>query len=161
MDDYWTAPADARITEFGEGYTETYGEWRLRQWREDADAHVKAWRRSAPYEARPFRFEDLNGRPEPTSWGPKYSKPIAKPRAWNDETNIPTNCASGQKRCFDAAKHRAKIRAEFAATAARECREWALGKSKNCQGLTIKQAYALAMKEKRGLLEALELEEAA
>jgi hypothetical protein len=111
------------------------------------------------YTARPFRFEDLDGRPEPKSWGPIYSKPIAKPRVWNDETNIPTNCASGQKRCFDAEKHRAKIRAEFAATAAREMREWALGKSKNCQGLTIRQAYALAMKVKRARLEALEARE--
>ena len=113
------------------------------------------------YTARPFRFEDLNGRPEPKSWGPIYSKPIAKPRAVNDETNIPTNCASGQKRCFDAAKHRAKLRAEFAAQAAAVRREWALGKSKNCQGLTIRQAYALAMEAKRARLEALELEEAA
>lgn len=111
--------------------------------------------------ARPFRFEDLNGKPEPASWGPKYTKPVRAKRPFNDETNIPTNCASGQKRCFDAAKHRAKIRAEFAAAANAEKRAWADGKSKNCQGLTIKQAYALAMKAKRARLQALELEEAA
>jgi hypothetical protein len=111
--------------------------------------------------ARPFRFEDLDGRPEPKSWGPIYTKPVKAKRPFNDETNIPTNCASGQKRCFDAAKHRAKLRAEFAATANAERLAWALGKSKNCQGLTIKQAYALAMKTKRARLEAFELEEAA
>jgi len=113
------------------------------------------------YTARPFRFEDLNGRPEPKSWGPLYTKPVKAKRPFNDETNIPTNCASGQKRCFDAAKHRAKIRAEFAAVANAEKRAWADGKSKNSQGLTIRQAYALAMKAKRARLEALELAEAA
>jgi hypothetical protein len=113
------------------------------------------------HDARPFRFEDLNGRPEPKSWGPLYTKPVKAKRPFNDETNIPTNCASGQKRCFDAAKHRAKIRAEFAAVANAEKRAWADGKSKNSQGLTIRQAYALAMKAKRARLEALELAEAA
>jgi hypothetical protein len=111
--------------------------------------------------ARPFRFEDLNGKPEPKAWGPIYTKPVKAKRPCNDETHIPTNCASGQKRCFDAAKHRAKIRAEFAATANAERLAWALGKAKNCQGLTIRQAYALAMKAKRARLEAFELEEAA
>jgi hypothetical protein len=142
-------------------------EYKLRELGASETARADAWRaihaKAAAIEsernARPFRFEDLEGRPEPKSWGPIYSKPIAKPRVWNDETNIPTNCASGQKRCFDAAKHRAKIRAEFAATAAREMREWALGKSKNCQGLTIREAYALAMKEKRARLEAFEARE--
>jgi hypothetical protein len=100
------------------------------------------------YTAKPFRFEDLNGKPEPKSWGPIYTRPVKAKRV-NDETNIPTNCASGQKRCFDAAKHRAKIRAESNAVDARERLAWALGKSKNAQGLTIRQAYALAMREKR------------
>lgn len=102
--------------------------------------------------ARPFRFEDLNGKPEPASWGPKYTKPVRAKRPFNDETNIPTNCASGQKRCFDAAKHRAKIRAEFAAQAADDSRQWALGKAKDSRGHTIKQAYAAAMAEKRARL---------
>jgi hypothetical protein len=111
--------------------------------------------------AKPFRFEDLNGKPEPKSWGPRYSKPVKVKRAFNDETNIPTNCASGQKHDFDAAKHRAKMRAEFAAQAAADRLVWASGKAKNCEGLTIKQAYALAMKAKRAGLEALKLAEAA
>lgn len=114
-------------------------------------AIVKASTIEAEYTARPFDFADLQGKPEPEKWGPKYSKPVKRAR-FNDETNIPTNCASGQKRCFDAAKHRAKLRAEFAARVAIDRREWADGKSKNCQGLTIKQAYALAMKEKRARL---------
>ena len=101
------------------------------------------------YGRRPFRFEDLDGRPEPKSWGPIYTKPVKAKRPFNDETNIPTNCASGQKRCFDAAKHRAKIRAEFAALANAERLAWALGKAKNCQGQTIAQAYAQAMAAKR------------
>jgi hypothetical protein len=111
---------------------------------------------SAFDDAKPFRFEDLNGKPEPASWGPKYSKPAKAKRAFNDETNIRTNCASGQKRCFDAAKHRAKIRAEFAAQAGRDRLAWATS-----QG--IKQAYAQAMAAKRARLaaEASEMREAA
>jgi hypothetical protein len=38
----------------------------------EANAHVRAWRRSDEFRKRPFRFEDLNGRPEPKSWGPVY-----------------------------------------------------------------------------------------
>lgn len=99
--------------------------------------------------ARPFDFADLNGRPEPEKWGPKYSKPVKRKSAFNDETNIPTNCASGQKRDFSAAKHRTKIRAEFAAKAEAEKRAWAAGQSKNSRGETIAQAYERAMAEKR------------
>ena|ERR1700722_12551678 len=102
----------------------------------------------AEYVARPFDFADLQGKPEPAKWGPIYSRPPAKRARWNDETNIPTNCASGQKRCFSAAKHRAKLRAEFAALAEADRRNWALGKSKNERGETIAQAYARAMAEK-------------
>jgi hypothetical protein len=104
--------------------------------------------------ARPFDFADLNGKPEPESWGPKYSKPVKRKAAFNDETNIPTHCASGQKRCFDAAKHRAKLKAEFAAQAGRDSREWALGKLKDSAGHTIAQAYELAMVAKRDRLRA-------
>lgn len=114
-------------------------------------AIVKAADTAREYGARPFDFADLQGKLEPERWGPKYSKPAKRAR-FNDETNIPTNCASGQKRCFSAAKHRAKIKAEFAARAAADQREWALGKAKsNCVGLlglTIEQAYAKAMAEK-------------
>jgi hypothetical protein len=109
---------------------------------------VKASEIEAEYVARPFDFADLQGKPEPAKWGPIYSRPPAKRAHWNDETNIPTNCASGQKRCFSAAKHRAKLRAEFAALAEADRRNWALGKSKNERGETIAQAYARAMAEK-------------
>lgn len=104
-------------------------------------------RKAAEFTARtrPFRFEDLNGAPEPEKWGPKYSKPTKAAPAID---RFPTNCASGQKRCFDAAKHRAKLRAEFAARAAADRREWALGKLRNDRGETIAQAYARAMAEK-------------
>ena len=93
----------------------------------DYDAHVDAWR--AWKRVRPFRFEDLKGRPEPERWGPKYSKPPAKRVRFNDETNIPTNCASGQKGPFSAAKHRAKLKAEFAAAAEAEKRKWAMSQA--------------------------------
>jgi hypothetical protein len=146
--------------------------------------------------AKPFRFEDLNGKPEPASWGPVYPKTasasvekwrmLARGRelssdekraygqavgAWIRALNAPkrapntlgetTNAPSGQTGEFCSVKHRAKIRAAFAAQAGRDRLEWALGKSKNCQGLTIKQAYALAMKAKRARLEAQPMREAA
>lgn len=65
---------------------------------------------------RPFDFADLAGKPEPESWGPKYSKP-PKPGRKVDIDRFPTNCASGQKGDFSAAKHRAKILAELHAAA--------------------------------------------
>jgi len=110
-------------------------------------AAMAANRKAAETNARtrPFRFEDLNGAPEPEKWGPKYSKPS---KASPTVDRFPTNCASGQKYDFDAAKHRAKLRAEFAALANADKREWAAGKSKNDRGETIAQAYARAMAEK-------------
>ena len=101
------------------------------------DAHVDAWR--AWKRVRPFRFEDLCGRPEPERWGPKYSKPVKRVRPFNDETNIPTNCASGQKGPFSAAKHRAKLKAAFAAVAEAEKRKWAMSEE-------IRRAYAACPK---------------
>jgi hypothetical protein len=124
-------------------------------------AEYYGWRTSeiakeAEQTARPFDFADLQGKPEPAKWGPIYTRPPAKAKRFNDETNIPTNCASGQKRCFDAAKHRAKLRAEFAALANADQREWALGKRKSNSvgtiGLTIEQTYAQAMAEKAARL---------
>ena len=41
---------------------------------EQNDAQVEAWRKSDQFRQRPFRFEDLNGRPEPKEWGPVYPK---------------------------------------------------------------------------------------
>jgi hypothetical protein len=100
---------------------------------------------------RPFRFEDLNGRSEPKRWGPLYTRPVKTKRPFNDETNIPTNCASGQKHDFDAAKHRAKMLAELHALAQKEKTDWAKGKVKShlvgTNGLTIKQVYAKAMRQ--------------
>lgn len=92
----------------------------------------------------PFRFEDLplnweGERVEPAHWGPKYSRPV-KPGKPVDR--CPTNCASGQKRCFDAAKHRAKIRAEFEAAANADRRSWA-GSAAQVE------AYKQAMRDKR------------
>jgi hypothetical protein len=48
-------------------------QWRAERCR-DESAHVKAWRASPEYAARPFRFENLNGKPEPEKWGPCYPK---------------------------------------------------------------------------------------
>jgi hypothetical protein len=90
---------------------------------------------------RPFRFEDLNGKPEPESWGPKYSKP-AKPGRKVDVDRWPSNCASGQKFDFDAVKHRAKILTEFRLAANADRLKWATGKA-------IVEAYKQAMAAKR------------
>jgi hypothetical protein len=94
----------------------------------------------------PFRFEDLplNGegkRVEPESWGPKYSKP---PKAGRrvDVDRWPSNCASGQKYEFNAATHRAKIKAEFVTAANADRLKWATGKA-------IVEAYKAAMRAKR------------
>jgi hypothetical protein len=46
----------------------------LTRWHCDKDAHVRAWRQSDGYAARPFRFEDLNGGRDPERWGPTYPK---------------------------------------------------------------------------------------
>ena len=109
---------------------------------------------------RPFAFEDLplndkGKRVEPESWGPIYSKPKPPPKRVNDETRIPTNCASGQKGQFDAAKHRAKLAAEFAADAAADRLAWATGKlSVDRHGMhgDIHHAYAQAMDTKAARL---------
>lgn len=156
----------------------------FQRWHCDNNRHVDAWKRSDAYAKRPFRFEDLNGAPEPAKWGPTYPKTasaaVEKFRALSrgrelspDETRaygaavdawiralnapkrapdtLPTksNCASGQATTFSAAKHRAKIKAEFQADAARDRREWALGQSKNQRGETIGEAYKRVMREKR------------
>ena len=108
---------------------------------------------------RPFAFEDLplndkGKRVEPESWGPIYSKPKPPPKRVNDETRIPTNCASGQKGQFDAAKHRAKIKAEFAAAAATAKRQWSNGDkitgfAVGEHHLRIEDVYEAAMVQKR------------
>jgi hypothetical protein len=101
---------------------------------------------------RPFSFEDLQGRSDPKRWGPVYRRPVKTKRPVNDEASIPTNCASGQKHDFDAAKHRAKMLAELHALAQQEKTEWAIGKAKGklvgTNGLTIGQVYVRAMKRK-------------
>lgn len=127
--------------------------------------------------AKPFRFEDLNGEPEPASWGPVYPKTAsAAVEKWRMVARG-RELSSDEKRAYGQAvgewirnlnsikpaprvsleykmpDYAAQARARFAADAARDRREWALGKSKNCQGLTIRQAYARAMAEKRARLE--------
>lgn len=161
----------------------------LERWRDDACAHVNAWKESDAYQARPFRFEDLAGACEPARWGPAYPKTasasvekwraIARGRAltgdearaygravgaWIRALNAPKGAVRVSLACtaFDAAKHRAKIRAEFQADAARDRREWALGKSKNGRGETIAKAYKRVMREKRAReLASLDLADAA
>jgi hypothetical protein len=150
----------------------------------DDDSHVRAYRAAPGYRVRPFRFEDLNGAPEPEKWGPLYptggSAAVEKWRkasrgrdlaafetraygaavgAWIRGLNAPkkapntlstaSNCASGQWGDFSAAKHRAKLKAEFAADAARDRKAWALGKLEDSNGRTIGMRYEMAMAEKR------------
>ena len=154
---------------------------------ETMQANVK--RRENEARERPFRFEDLNGKPEPARWGPVYPKTasanVEKWRcvsaareltseearaygqavhAWINSLNAPkktagtlpttSNCASGQAGEFSAAKHRASIRAKFAADATRDRLAWATGKA-------IKAAYAQAMAEKRARLAIADMREAA
>jgi hypothetical protein len=122
-----------------------------------------------------FRFEDLEGKAEPAAWGPCYPKTasaavekwraIARGRElepgetalygqsvgeWIRALNAPKGAARVSLACtaFNAAAHRAKLRAAFAAQAAADRRAWALGLSKNERGETIAQAYARAMREK-------------
>lgn len=170
-----------------DGFTETCGEWRLRQWRE-ADAHVKAWRQSHAYQTRPFRFEDLHGKPEPASWGPAYPKTAsaavekwrrvslgrdlspdemreygASVGAWIRGLNAVKGHARISLACtaFNPAKHRAALRAAFQAQAGADRRAWALGQSKNERNETIREAYARAMAEKAARLAGEPMREAA
>ena len=81
----------------------------------------------------PFRFEDLpleNGkRIEPEDWGPRYSKPV-KAGKFGCAANRQLTRQSGQPFDFDAKKHRAKLKAEFAAQANADKRTWAADNSK-------------------------------
>lgn len=139
---------------------EAHCEWlRAERWR-DESAHVEAWRQSAPYQVRPFRFEDLNGRPEPASWGPCYPKTasasvekwraIARVReltagetalygqavhAWIRALNNPAAKRraipeSDLHYCYSSAKRRGQIKAAFTAAAAADRRQWCEGEAK-------------------------------
>jgi hypothetical protein len=129
--------------------------------------------------AKPFRFEDLNGKPEPASWGPVYPKTAsASVEKWRmvargRELSADEKRAYGQAvgewiRALNSIKpaprvsleykmpdYAAQARARFAAAANVDKRNWALGKA-NYHGDTIAKAYARAMKAKRARLEALE-----
>jgi hypothetical protein len=158
-------------------------------WRAQRAYLDKLAAKEAEQTARPFRFEDLNGKPEPSSWGPCYPKTAsAAVEKWR-MTARGRELSSEEKRAYGQAvgewirglndikpaprvslvyvmpDYAAKCRAAFAAAANADRREWALGKSKsNCVGLlglTIEQAYAQAMAEKRARLKALELKRAA
>jgi hypothetical protein len=141
---------------------------------------IKASEIEAEYVARPFRFEDLNGKPEPASWGPCYPKTAsAAVEKWR-MTARGRELSADEKRAYGQAvgewirglndikpaprvslkyvmpDYAAKCRAAFAAAANADRREWALGARKsNCVGLlglTIEQAYAQAMAEKAARL---------
>jgi hypothetical protein len=139
-------------------------------------AIVKAADTAREYEARPFDFADLNGKPEPEKWGPCYPKTAsAAVSAWRMRANG-RELTAQEKREYGAAvgewinglnaikpaprvslkyvmpDYAAKCRAEFAAAAGRDRREWADGKRKSNHvgdlGRTIAEAYAAAMAEK-------------
>jgi len=114
------------------------------------------YRAEYPETDRPFSFADLKGSPEPTRWGPKYSKPVKTP-AWVIR-DIPTNCASGQKYDYSAEKHRQKLRNELIAAAAADKRNWALGKRCGLWQNTIVEAYESVMRARRAALAAIENE---
>ena len=126
--------------------------------------------------AKPFRFEDLNGEPEPASWGPVYPKTasaavekwrmVARGRELSSDEKRAYGQAVGEWiRNLNAIKpaprvsleykmpdYAAQARARFAAAANADKRNWALGKP-NYNGETIAKAYARAMAEKRARLE--------
>jgi hypothetical protein len=128
------------------------------------------------YTAKPFRFEDLNGKPEPASWGPCFPKTASaavekwRMTARGRELTVDEKLAYGRAvgewiRNLNAIKPATRIsleykmpdfaaqaRARFAADAARDRRDWALGKMKDSHGRTIKQVYAQAMAAKRARL---------
>lgn len=135
-----------------------------------------------------FRFEDLEGKPEPAKWGPCYPKTAsaavekwrrvssgrelepaekaeygASVHAWIRGLNAgpKRDHVSLKSTQFCAAAHRAKLRAAFHAQAAADRRQWALGQSKNDRGETIHQAYARAMAEKAKRLAGEAMREAA
>ena len=135
-------------------------------------AIVKAVDNARDYDARPFDFADLQGRPEPEKWGPAYPKTAsAAVSKWRMTANG-RELSADEKRAYGAAvgewirglnsiapaprvslkyvmpNYAAKCRAEFQAAAGRDRRDWADGKSKNDRGETIAQAYARAMAEK-------------
>ena len=135
-------------------------------------AIVKAIDNAREYDARPFDFADLQGKPEPEKWGPAYPKTAsASVEKWRRIERV-RELSADEKRAYGAAvgdwikglnaiapaprvslkyvmpDYAAMARASFAAAAGRDRREWALGKSKNDRGETIAQAYARAMAEK-------------
>jgi hypothetical protein len=122
--------------------------------------------------ARPFDFADLQGKPEPASWGPTYPEGASASVSKWRMTSKGRELSSDEKREYGQAvgewikglnsvkaaqrvslkysmpNYAAKCRAEFAAAAGVDKRAWAAGKSKNDRGETIEQAYARAMAEK-------------
>ena len=114
----------------------------------------------------PFRFEDLNGKPEPEAWGPVYDikrkrgqsvseaireKQISELRsAANGKWHV--NLAADLKYKFSAAKHRARVKAEFTAQCNADKRNWADGKPRYGKTETIVEVYKQAMLDKAARL---------
>jgi hypothetical protein len=108
--------------------------------------------------AKPFRFEDLNGKPEPEAWGPAYdikkrrgqsvgdAVREAQNRWWRNDPPFKSNSASGQSGEFNAKKYRAQLQASFMAQCNKDKRDWAMGQA-------IRDAYEAAMAAKRKRLE--------
>jgi hypothetical protein len=134
-----------------------------------------------PFTTRPFDFADLQGKPEPASWGPCYPKTASQAVEKWRMTARGRELSVDEKRAYGAAVHAwirglndvkpaarvslkyvmpdyaAKCRAAFAAAANADKRAWADGKAKSgcvgINGLTIEEAYAKAMAEKAERLE--------
>ena len=167
-----------RVTSFCEG-AEAAGEGALAIC--EAPKVVKASEIEAEYNARPFDFADLQGKPEPASWGPVYHKTAsAKVEKWR-MTAKGRELTVDEKRDYGAAvgewirglnsikrapavslkyvmpDYAAKARAAFATAAKYDRQNWAEGRIKSnsigWRGLTIKEAYAKAMAAKRARLE--------
>jgi hypothetical protein len=159
----------------------TAPDWRAERAEAWQATHAKAAEADKAAVARPFRFEDLNGKPEPESWGPVYPKSAsaavekwrrlergreltaaeareygAAVHAWirglNKSDGAPRAEVSLKSTEFNAARHRAKLIAAFHATAAADRRSWALGQAKDANGRTIVDLYEAAMAAKRARL---------
>jgi hypothetical protein len=119
----------------------------------------------AEYVARPFDFADLNGKPEPSSWGPVYPKTASAAVSKRRMVANGRELSSDEKREYGRAvgewirglnaiapaprvslkyvmpNYAAMARASFAAAANADRRKWAMSKE-------IGVAYERAMAEK-------------
>ena len=127
--------------------------------------------------SRPFRFEDLNGEPEPEAWGPVYPNLGAAVATWRKKDRA-TRLSDADKCAYGAAvgaairalqrreligsepppsisyappigaRRRATLTGALHSVAARDRAAYAMGRERGINGLHIEDAYKAAMAEK-------------